>query len=326
MAVNDNDLSRSNKVWLVTGGSGFIGGHVISFLQSANIPWVILDIDLVSAKEKFSQNPRMEYCDIRDKESLRKVFKKFDIEGVIHLAALKSVEDSQTMKDQYYETNVSGTKNILELMDEFDIQKMIFSSSAAVYGSDLSNSQVKENSQLGPVSYYGQTKVDSEELITQFVSQGKIKAIIFRYFNVAGSLNKKLRDTSTQNLIPITIQKIQLQIQPEIFGDTYNTPDGTPIRDYVDVRDIAKAHVNAIQNFSVDSKPLILNLGTGKGASVKEVIELTKVIMKSELAVLVKGPRSGDIGEIVANCDEANEKIGFKANFDLRAMIETSLP
>lgn len=326
MALNNNDLGKSNKVWLVTGGSGFIGGHVISFLQSANIPWVVLDIDLVSAKEKFSQNLRIEYGDIRDKESLRKVFERFDIEGVIHLAALKSVVDSQTMKNQYYETNVLGTKNILELMDEFDIQKIIFSSSAAVYGSDQSNSQVKENSQLGPVSYYGQTKVDSEELISQFVSRGKIKAIIFRYFNVAGSLNKKLRDTSTQNLIPITIQKIQLQIQPEIFGDTYNTPDGTPIRDYVDVRDIAKAHVKAIQNFPAGSKPLILNLGTGTGASVKEVIELTKKIMKSDVAVLVKGPRSGDIGEIVANCDEANETIGFKANFDLRAMIETSLP
>ena len=102
MAANNNDLSKSSKVWLVTGGSGVIGGHVISFLQSANIPWVILDIDLVSAKEKFSQSLRIEYCDIRDKESLRKVFEKFDIEGVIHLAALKSVEDSQTMKDQYY--------------------------------------------------------------------------------------------------------------------------------------------------------------------------------------------------------------------------------
>lgn len=326
MPLHQDDLNESKKVWLVTGGSGFIGGHVISFLQSANIPWIILDIDLISAQEKFSKNLRIEYCDIRVKKSLRKVFENFEIEGVIHLAALKSVEDSQTMKDKYYETNVLGTKNILEIMEEFDIQKMIFSSSAAVYGSDQSNSQVKENAQLGPVSYYGQTKVDAEELISQSVSQGKINAIIFRYFNVAGSLNKKLRDTSIQNLIPITIQRIQLGVQPEIFGDTYNTPDGTPIRDYVDVRDIARAHVNAIQNFWPNSEPLILNLGTGKGASVREVIDLTKSIMKSEIEVLVKGPRSGDIGEIVANCDKANEKIGFKANFDLRSMIETSLP
>lgn len=315
----------ARKPWLVTGGAGYIGGHVIQALYDEGIPTVLLDIDQDSARQKFSDKAIFENCDIREKYALESLFAKFSFEGVIHLAALKSVEDSQTMQNEYFETNVNGTKNILEVMDEFKVRKIIYSSSAAVYQAQQGERLVNEESPLKPVSYYGQTKVDSENLLFEFSLKQQITSVIFRYFNVAGSANSNLKDKSTQNLIPITINRIRSGIAPEIFGDDYDTPDGTAIRDYVDVRDIANAHLKAIVYLSNNSKSSVLNIGTGHGASVKEVITLTQEIMGSNIEPLIKNRRPGDISAIAADCTKAREVIGFKSNFILREMIETSI-
>ena len=315
----------ARKPWLVTGGAGYIGGHVIQALYDEGIPTVLLDIDQDSARQKFSDKAIFENCNIREKSALESLFAKFSFEGVIHLAALKSVEDSQTMQNEYFETNVNGTKNILEVMDESKVRKIIYSSSAAVYQAQQGERLVNEESPLKPVSYYGQTKVDSENLLLEFSQRQQITSVIFRYFNVAGSANSNLKDKSTQNLIPITINRIRSGIAPEIFGDDYNTPDGTAIRDYVDVRDIANAHLKAIVYLSNNSKSSVLNIGTGHGASVKEVITLTQEIMGSNIEPLIKNRRPGDISAIAADCTKAREVIGFKSNFILREMIETSI-
>ena len=311
--------------WLVTGGAGYIGGHVFQALQEAGIPAVLLDIDQDSARQKFSDHTKFENCDIRDKSALKSLFASSSFDGVIHLAALKSVEDSQTKQNEYFETNVNGTKNILEVMDEFKVRKVIFSSSAAVYEAQLGKPLVNEDSSLKPVSYYGQTKLESEELILEFLHKQKIDPVIFRYFNVAGAANPNLKDKSTQNLIPITINKIRTGIAPEIFGDNYNTPDGTAIRDYVDVRDIATAHLKAISYLSSNLKSCVLNLGTGQGVSVKEVIMLTQEIMGTNIAPIIKSRRSGDISMIAADCTKAREIIGFESSHTLREMIESSI-
>ena len=315
----------SSKPWLVTGGAGYIGGHVISALNEARIPWILLDIDLESAKAKFSDLEKFEKCDIRDVNSLKEVFSKHSFEGVIHLAALKSVEDSQLRQQEYFETNVIGTRNILDVMDEFGTTKIIFSSSAAVYQAGKGTALVDESSPLGPVSYYGQTKVEAEEAIQHQSHKCNINSIVFRYFNVAGALASTLKDKSKQNLIPITISKLKSKLPPEIFGNDYETSDGTAIRDYVDVRDIANAHLKAIAYFSVNSKSHILNIGTGKGASVSEVIGLTQEIMGTSISPLVKNRRPGDISAIAADCKKAREIIGFSSNYSLREMIETSI-
>lgn len=313
------------KPWLVTGGAGYIGGHVIKALTEARIPWILLDVDLESAQEKFLEKEKFEKCDIRDLDRLRGVFAKYTFEGVIHLAALKSVEDSQFMQQEYFETNVIGTKNILEVMDEFGTTKIIFSSSAAVYQARKGTELVDESSPLGPVSYYGQTKVEAEKVIQDFSHKQKNSSIIFRYFNVAGALNSTLKDKSTQNLIPITINKLKSKLPPEIFGNDYETSDGTAIRDYVDVRDIANAHLRAIAYLAESSSSQLLNLGTGKGASVSEVIQLTQEIIGTNILPLVKNRRPGDISAMAADCQKAQEIIGFRSSFSLREMIETSI-
>ena len=314
-----------SKPWLVTGGAGYIGGHVIRALTEARIPWILLDIDLGSAQEKFLEKEKFEICDIRDLDRLRGVFAKHSFEGVIHLAALKSVEDSQFMQQEYFETNVIGTRNILEVMNEFGTTKIIFSSSAAVYQARKGTELVDESSPLGPVSFYGQTKVEAEKIIQDFSQKQKNSSIIFRYFNVAGASNSTLKDKSKQNLIPITINKLKSKLAPEIFGDNYETSDGTAIRDYVDVRDIANAHLKAIAYLSDNSSSHILNIGTGNGASVSKVIELTQEIMGTSISPLIKNRRPGDISAIAADCQKAQEVIGFSSNYSLREMVETSI-
>ena len=167
--------------------------------------------------------------------------------------------------------------------------------------------------------------MDSEELILRFSQKQKITSVIFRYFNVAGAMNPNLKDKSTQNLIPITINRIKLGIAPEIFGDDYNTPDGTAIRDYVDVRDIANAHLKAISYLSSNLESCVLNIGTGHGASVREVISMAQEIMGINIAPIIKNRRPGDISAIAADCTKAREVIGFESNYILREMIETSI-
>lgn len=318
-----NQLTR--KPWLVTGGAGYIGGHVIQALHDQGIPTVLLDIDQDSAWQKFSDKAIFASCDIREKSALQTLFARFSFEGVIHLAALKSVEDSQSKQQEYFETNVNGTKNILEVMGECKVSKVIYSSSAAVYQAQVGEQLVNEESPVKPVSYYGQTKVDSENLLLEFSQKQQITSVIFRYFNVAGSANSNLKDKSTQNLIPKTINRIRSGIAPEIFGDDYNTPDGTAIRDYVDVRDIANAHSKAIVYLSSNLKSTVLNIGTGHGTSVKEVITLTQEIMGSKIEPIIKNRRPGDISAIAADCTKAREIIGFESNYTLRETIETSI-
>ena len=325
MANRGKSDASLGKPWLVTGAAGYIGGHVTQALQDAGIPAVLLDIDQDSARQKFSNEAIFENCDIREKSALESLFSRYSIEGVIHLAALKSVEDSQSMQKEYLETNVNGTKNILETMSKFKVSKVIYSSSAAVYEAQSGEELVNEESSLKPVSYYGQTKVDSEELILRFSQKQKITSVIFRYFNVAGAVNPNLKDKSTQNLIPITINKIKLGMAPEIFGDNYNTPDGTAVRDFVDVRDIAIAHLKAISYLSSNLESCVLNIGTGHGASVREVNSMTQEIMGTNIAPLIKNRRPGDISAIAADCTKAREVIGFKSNYILREMIETSI-
>ena len=325
MPKSQHLAQQIRKPWLVTGGAGYIGGHVFQALYDEGIPTVLLDIDKDSARQKFSDEAIFENYDIREKSALESLFARYTFEGVIHLAALKSVEDSQTMQNEYFETNVNGTKNILEVMDEFKVRKIIYSSSAAVYQAQQGERLVNEESPLKPISYYGQTKVDSENLLLDFSQKQQIASVIFRYFNVAGSANSNLKDKSTQNLIPITVNRIRSGMAPEIFGDDYDTPDGTAIRDYVDVRDIANAHLKAIVYLSSNSKSSVLNIGTGHGASVKEVITLTQEIMGSKIEPLIKNRRPGDISAIAADCTKAREIIGFESHFILREMIETSI-
>lgn len=314
------------KPWLVTGGCGYIGAHILKELSHQSISAEFLDMEYRPEKHLLFPEFRFHSCDIRDKSSLRELFHHQAYEGVIHLAALKSVSDSQENKQEYFETNVVGTRNILELIREYHVPKLIFSSTAAVYRADSKNQLVSEASPVGATSYYGETKVISEKLITEAMKKNEPQAIIFRYFNVAGADTKSLVDHSTVNLIPSVLNKLHANQSPEIFGNDYDTADGTAIRDYIDVRDVVNAHICAMEYMKTEHESQILNIGTGKGVSVKEVIAMAQDVFKSRLSPIYLSRRSGDIGALVADCSKAERIIGFKSQFTLRDMIESSIP
>jgi UDP-glucose 4-epimerase len=325
MSKTGNGHSTLLSTWLVTGGAGYIGGHVMQALGEAGIPAVLLDIDATSAQNKLTNLSTYENCNVQDKDSLAQVFSRYSVEGVIHLAALKSVEESQRRKNEYFQTNVIGTRNILELMIDFDIKKMIFSSTAAVYDAPTNNNVIDEDSPLKPISYYGKTKLEAEGIISDYTMKHSLSTIILRYFNVGGSLNSDLKDTSLENLIPITISKLKSNQVPEIFGDDYETPDGTAIRDYVDVRDVTDAHMRAIKYLKGNTSSHILNIGTGNGYSVREIIEITKEVMGINKTTLIKGRREGDISAITADIARAKNVLDFEAKFGLHDIIQTSI-
>ena len=325
MSKTGNDHPTSRSPWLVTGGAGYIGGHVMQALSETGIPAVLLDIDAISAQKKLTDLSTYENCNVKDKDSLAQVFSRHSIEGVIHLAALKSVEESQRRKDEYFQTNVIGTRNILELMIDFDIKKIIFSSTAAVYDAPPDDNVIDEDSPLKPISYYGQTKLEAEEIISDYATKYSLSSIILRYFNVGGSFNPDLKDTSLENLIPITISKLKSNQTPEIFGDDYETPDGTAIRDYVDVRDVTEAHMRAIQYLKENTSSHILNIGTGNGYSVREIIDITQEVMGTHKTALIKGRREGDISAITADIARAKNVLDFEAKFGLYDIIQTSI-
>jgi UDP-glucose 4-epimerase len=320
------EAPNKGKPWLVTGGCGYIGAHILKELHHQNISAEFLDIEYRSGKHKLFPEFKFHTCDIRDKSSLRELFRQQTYEGVIHLAALKSVSESQDNEKEYFETNVVGTGNILELIQEFHVPKMIFSSTAAVYRAESNNHYVSEISPVGATSYYGETKVIAEKLITEAIKESKLNAVIFRYFNVAGASTPSLADHSTVNLIPSVLNKLQTNESPEIFGNDYDTADGTAVRDFIDVRDVVHAHICAMKYMTSEFQSQILNIGTGHGVSVKEVIGLAQEVLKTDINPLYLSRRSGDIGAVVASCTKAEEIIGFKSQFTLRDMIESSIP
>ena len=326
MQILEKEVPNGVKPWLVTGGCGYIGAHLLKELSCKGISAEFLDIEYRSEKHRLFPELKFHLCDIRDKSSLRELFHHQAYEGVIHLAALKSVSESQENKQEYFETNVVGTRNILELIREYRVPKMIFSSTAAVYRADSDNQNVSETSPLGATSYYGETKVIAEKLIIEAMKENKPQAVIFRYFNVAGADSKSLADHSTVNLIPSVLNKLHAKQSPEIFGNDYDTADGTAVRDYIDVRDVVSAHICGMEYMKSEFESQILNIGTGEGVSVKEVIGVAQEVFKSKLSPIYLSRRAGDIGAVVADCSKAKRIIGFKSQFTLRDMIESSIP
>ncbi len=326
MQSDKKEAPNKGKPWLVTGGCGYIGAHILKELHHQNISAEFLDIEYRSEKHKLFPEFKFHSCDIRDKSSLRELFRRQAYEGVIHLAALKSVSESQENEKEYFETNVVCTGNILELIGEFHVPKMIFSSTAAVYRAESNNNFVSEISPVGATSYYGETKVISEKLITEAIKHRNLQAIIFRYFNVAGASTPSLVDHSIVNLIPSVLNKLHANESPEIFGNDYDTADGTAVRDFIDVRDVVRAHICAMEYMKSEHLSQILNIGTGHGASVKQVISLAQELLKTDLNPLYLSRRLGDIGSVVASCSKAEEIIGFKSQFTLRDMIASSIP
>ena len=325
---------------LVTGGLGFIGSHTVVELYNAGFEAVIVDnlsnssINVLDGLERIlGKKPEFENLDLRDKQSVQSFFAKHnDVVGVIHFAASKAVGESVENPLLYYENNINALVYILQELTKMPQANFIFSSSCTVYG-QAEKMPITEDASVQPaMSPYGNTKQIGEEIITDTAKVTNINSILLRYFNPVGAHPSaeigELPIGVPQNLVPfITQTGIGLREQLSVYGDDYPTPDGTAIRDYIHVVDLAKAHVVALQrllNKKNLAKVETFNLGTGKGSSVLEVITAFEKVSGQKLPYTIVPRREGDVTEAYANTEKANTVLGWKTAATLEEAIESA--
>ena len=325
---------------LVTGGLGFIGSHTVVELQNQGFEVVIVD-DLSNSSEDVlngivaitNKKPLFEKLDLREKAKVQEFFKKHqDISGVIHFAASKAVGESVGNPLLYYENNINSLVYLLQELQKLPEANFIFSSSCTVYG-QAEKMPITEDAPIQTaMSPYGNTKQIGEEIITDAAKVTNINAILLRYFNPIGAHPSaeigELPLGVPQNLVPfITQTGLGLRTELSVFGDDYPTPDGTCVRDYIHVVDLAKAHVIALQRL-LEKKNLdkveIFNLGTGTGSSVLEVIHAFEKVSGQKLPYKIVPRREGDITSAYANTDKANNVLGWKAQSTLDEAMESA--
>ena len=317
------------QTWLITGGAGYIGTHISDLFISDGKGVVLLDslyqgLDsrVEYLRKKQNQDIPLEVVDIRDYTAVENILKNQVFTGIVHTAALKAVGESVEKPDEYREVNFTATAELLNLAQKHGVKKFLFSSTAAVYGSPDTMEPCKENGPLAPISPYGSTKLDAESKVTEFINTRGNFGTSLRFFNVVGSAAQELLDNSVENLVPIVLGKLNKGEAPVIYGTDYPTTDGTCVRDYVDVRDIAAAHLVAANATGVI--PPIINVGTGRGASVREILKLVlDATSKSDTAVIEAPRRAGDPAFLCANVDLAASAMGFKSKYSLEESIRS---
>ncbi len=321
---------------LVTGGLGYIGSHTVVELQAAGLEVVIVDnlsnshIEVLNKIEKISGiRPSFSKLDLADRDSCNNFFKgEKAINGIIHFAAYKAVGESVKEPLKYYHNNLDSLINVLENMKTYSIPNLVFSSSCTVYGQPDKLPVTEQAPRKPALSPYGNTKQMAEDIIRDTVYASAIKSIALRYFNPVGAhysaLIGELPLGIPNNLLPFITQTASgIREQLSVFGSDYNTPDGTAIRDYIHVVDLAKAHVVAVKRMLNDkskSNYEIFNIGTGNGYSVLEVIKSFEKVSKLKLNYKIVGRREGDIEKVWADTSFANKELGWKAQKTLDEM------
>jgi UDP-glucose 4-epimerase len=315
--------------WLLTGGAGYIGTHIADEFIRAGKSVVIYDSlyqgpesRIVYLRAKHGVEIPFVKADIRDYNEIESVIRKHKIDGIVHTAALKAVGESMEKSDEYFQVNLEATAELLRIAERNGVNKFIFSSTAAVYGSPDSIDPCTEDGPKAPISPYGDSKYQAESKVTAFINTPGNHGTSLRFFNVVGTAAPELLDNSVENLVPIVLGKLNKGEAPVIFGTDYPTPDGTCVRDYVDVRDIARAHLAAAD--ATTKLPPAMNIGTGRGASVREIIKLVlEAINKSDTAVIENERRAGDPAILCADINLAKSAMGFTSQYPLEASIRS---
>ena len=312
---------------VVTGGAGYVGSHVCKELKLQGFEPVSFDNLSTGHRELVRWGPLI-VGDITDRDSIAAALHQVRPIAVVHMAASCFVAESMAFPAKYYRNNVLGSLSLLEAMVAAGVSRIVFSSSCATYGIP-EHTPVAEDAPQRPINTYGRTKLAIEEMVDAFEVAHGTRGMCLRYFNACGADPEgetgELHDPEP-HLIPRAILAVLGQIRDfAVFGDDYPTPDGTAIRDYVHVTDIASAHLAALLHLLGDRPPAKLNLGTGRGYSVREVIETVGRITRRSLPVTFRARRAGDPAILVADCSRARELIGFEPRFpDLDSMIQTA--
>ncbi|WP_165988804.1 UDP-glucose 4-epimerase GalE [Streptomyces sp. YIM 98790] len=310
--------------WLITGGAGYIGAHVVREMLAAGERVAVLDDLSAGIADRLPAGVPVVRGTVADRPLLDRTLAGQEVTGVVHLAARKEVAESLARPEFYYRENVYGLAVLLEAVAAAGIRRFVFSSSAAVYGMPDTDT-VTEDTPCRPMNPYGETKLAGEWLVRAAGRAHGMATVCLRYFNVAGAARPELADRGTSNVIPLFFERLGRGEPPQIYGDDYPTPDGTCVRDYVHVEDLARAHLAAARHTGRGGGDLTVNIGTGRGASVRELAELVaEVTGIREPAAVVTGRRPGDPARVVASVTRAAEILGFTARRDLRDMVESA--
>ncbi len=308
-----------NKKVLVTGGAGYIGSACVQALIAAGHQAVVLDNFSTGQRDKVSAGAEVITGDLTDRVCLQKVFAEHHFDAVMHFAAKKAVGESEADPAQYFYNNVVGSLNLLEAMSAASVPQLVFSSTAAVYASSPLGDSLTEASPLSPMSVYGLTKLMTEEAIQTYARLGKIRQFTtLRYFNVAGDAGLSYREDNAQNVFPILAKSVEEQLPFLVFGNDYTTKDGTGVRDYIHLADLAEAHLLALESEKSDT----YNLGTGTGYSVLDLVN-TFSLVTGEVVITHEAPRrAGDPDTVVADATKAKNELGWQPKKTLTEMVE----
>lgn len=312
---------------LVVGGAGYIGSHTNKELSKKGYDTVVLD-SLVYGHVEAVKWGKFVHADISDRDALRRVFSKFSIDAVVHFAAFAYVGESMVEPQKYYENNVSNTINLLSVMAEFGCNKIIFSSTCATYGNPYEIPITEMHSQ-NPINPYGRSKLMVEQILADYGKAYGLKYVVLRYFNAAGAdVDAEIGELHIPetHLIPLILDAAMgKRDSVSVFGTDYDTNDGTCVRDYIHVTDLAQAHILALEHLLAGGESDIFNLGNGQGYSVKEVIDAARSVTNRHIEVVECARRDGDPAFLVGSAEKAKEKLGWKPQFcSIEKIIETA--
>lgn len=314
-----------SMTWLITGGAGFIGAHVVRAMVGAGREVVVLDDLSTGDPARLPAGVPLVEGSTLDRPLLDRVMKEHQVTGVLQIAAKKQVGESVEQPLRYYHENVEGLRVVLEAAAGAGVRRFLLSSSAAVYGMPDVDT-VTESTPCAPMNPYGETKLAGEWLVRAVGRAHGMGTVALRYFNVAGAATAELADPGVFNLVPMVFERITAGKAPLVFGDDYPTPDGTCIRDYIHVADVATAHVAAVRRLESDpdGTELVLNIGRGEGVSVREMLDAIGAVTGLDTTGEVVSRRPGDPARVVASAERITRELDWSAQFDLTEMVTSA--